>query len=180
MELKLFVQAIQSGETSDIERWSAEARNVLVKYLLSRYGANIRDAEDCVQEVLLKVMDLIKEKKLEADSYGAYIVTMTRNEYIRIMKEDARTTGNYFLEEHCYAADYDPAEQLVNTEMLEFLQDCIDQLGEKSRELIEYFLKHPNARYIDIAQALGVSASTIWTRRHRVYKYLVKCISNKI
>lgn len=153
---------------------------VLVRYLKTRYLSAHEDAEDCAQEVLLKVMQLVQEQKLEASNYGGYIVTMLRNEYIRIAKTQARTTSDYFLEEHYYTADEDPVEELASEEMTDFLHECIQQLKGTSRRVIEYFLKYPDMRAVDIAEALNVSASSIWTRRHRIHARLLECIENKM
>lgn len=180
MELESFVYAIRSGEPEKIERWSQKARAVMVKYLTLRYNANTSDAEDCAQETLLKVVEMVQQDTFEADNYGGYIITMLRNEYIRVCRQQARLSSDYLLEEHYYTIEEDPARDLLKAEMMDSLQECIQELKGRSRKLIEYFLKFPDIRAVDIASELEVSANSIWTRRHRVFTKLLNCVENKI
>ena len=180
MELESFVHAVRSGNAALIEQWSQKARAVMVTYLQLRYTASSQDAEDCTQEILLRVVTLVQEGSFEADNYGGYILTMLRNEYIKVMKEQARTTSDYLLEEHHYTAGNDTVERLANDEMTHFLHQCIQQLKGLSRRIVEYYLKFPDMRAVDIAQSLNISPSNIWTRRHRIHTKLLECIQNKM
>ncbi|MFW6348211.1 MAG: RNA polymerase sigma factor [Cyclonatronaceae bacterium] len=180
MELESFVHAVRSGKPALVEQWSHKARAVMVTYLQLRFTASSQDAEDCTQEVLLRVVTLVQEGNFEADNYGGYILTMLRNEYIKMMKEQARTTPDYVLEEHYYTAGNEAVERLTSEEMTHFLHQCIQQLKGISRRIVEYYLKFPDMRAIDIAKSLNISPSNIWTRRHRIHTKLLECIKNKM
>lgn len=180
MELKSFVEAVRSQQPAEIERWSGEARKVLINYLRSRFGANTSEAEDCVHETLLQVITRVNEGKFDAEKPGGYIITMLRNLYIKRAREQARHVEDDKIEEHYLAEDYDPAERLASDEMKVFLYECIRQLTEISQRMIRYFMKHPDVRTAEVAELFNTTENSVWVRRYRINNKLLKCIQKKM
>jgi RNA polymerase sigma factor (sigma-70 family) len=180
MELQSFVEAVRSQQPAEIERWSREAREVLINYLRSRFGANTDDAEDCVQETLLLVMTRVNEGKFDAKKPGGYVITMLRNLYIKKAREQARLVEDDKLEDYYLAEDYDPVERLASEEMKAFLYECIRQLTAISQRMIRYFLKHPDVRIAEVAELFNTTESSVWVRRYRINNKLLKCIQKKM
>ena len=69
--------------------------------------------------------------------------------------------------------DASPADELARKEMLERLETCIGQMGERCRELFR--LKLEGRTFPEIQKILGVGAiNTVYTWDHRCRKHLLE------
>lgn len=124
------VERISNGDLK------AEARlyekfKPLVLFIARKYLRNIKDIEDIVHDVLLKVLEFLRKNKLEKpDKLAAFIIKTSKNKMIDIWKI---WTGKDFIgiedmEEMSQRFEKDDAQQLIKKEEIEQIFKIIDRL----------------------------------------------------
>ena len=64
-------------------------------------------------------------------------------------------------------------------ERRELLDDCLEGLVAKERDLLErYYHDRDGAK--QIADSLNISASTVYTRLHRIRQFLFECVNDRL
>ena len=84
MDYSQFVKAIHENNKKELDEQAIVITRVLIKFLRARMNASQEDAEDCVQNTLLLVIEKIKEEKLNnPDSIIYYLFTTAKNDYFK-------------------------------------------------------------------------------------------------
>lgn len=137
-------------------------KNELFRLAL-RITLNRADAEDVVQETMLKVWNR-REQWSELESIEAFCLTICRNVALDKMKR--ADSQNSSLEEgggvehvdHSYAAN--PEEQAVQRDRVELVRKLVEQLPEKQRTCMQLRDMEGKA-YKDIAQVMGITEQQV-------------------
>ncbi len=136
--------------------------------LLVGYASRIlrsRDvAEEVVQEVLCRIWDQ-RETLIGCDSIRAYLLGAVRNtalNTLRRLQAEERWALAYGLEDRppgmgLPSPDLD--DTLIRAELARALQDAIDQLPERRRQIL--VLRLQQLSYGEIAKILGISPKTV-------------------
>src|SRR3954468_13210542 len=151
------------------------ARTAVFAQLLAGIGS-FHDAEDVLQEVAVSV----------AKNYGSYdparpfiawALGITRNHMLMYFRRYHRSRLVFsdelmaMIGQHLESLAEEPADQ-----RREALHDCINQLDEHRRQLIE--MRYSSSMSVcEIAESLGKSVAAIKGSLHRVRKALARCAS---
>lgn len=108
--------------------------------LAMRITLNRQDAEDIVQETMLKVWSR-REQWAEIDSMEAFCLTICHNLALDRVKRMSRQTSTTLDVDTLDRADYsynsDPEEQTVQRDRLQIVRQLMDTLPEKQRICIQ-------------------------------------------
>ena len=108
--------------------------------LAMRITLNRQDAEDIVQENMLKVWSR-REQWAEIDSMEAFCLTICHNLALdrvkRMSRQTSTTLDNDTLDRVDYSYNSDPEEQTVQRDRLQIVRQLMDTLPEKQRICIQ-------------------------------------------
>lgn len=137
-------------------------KNELFRLAL-RITQNRHDAEDIVQETMLRVWSK-REQWSEIESMEAFCLTICRNLALdRQKRMDRQTSTSLDSEQHdtsdrSYASD--PEEQTVQRDRLQMVRRLMDTLPEKQRTCIQLRDVEGKA-YKDIATVMGITEQQV-------------------
>ena len=137
-------------------------KNELFRLAL-RITLNRDDAEDVVQETMLKVWNR-RDQWSELESIEAFCLTICRNVALDKMKRaDNQNTsleegGGLEHADHSYSAN--PEEQAVQRDRVELVRKLVEQLPEKQRTCMQLRDMEGKA-YKDIAQVMGITEQQV-------------------
>jgi len=137
-------------------------KNELFRLAL-RITLNRADAEDVVQETMLKVWNR-REQWSDLDSVEAFCLTICRNVALDKMKRadnqnaSLEEEGGYERVDRSYAAN--PEEQAVQRDRVELVRKLVSQLPEKQRTCMQLRDMEGKA-YKDIAQVMGITEQQV-------------------
>jgi len=143
-------------------------------------NADEKDAEECTQQAFLNVYEQIKKDNIREEKYiFSYMIRACRHEYFRLSKEQHRF--NNPMEDH---QDHlvDPAEQMENLmdkDRQRILEACLNELREKSRKFIEYFIDKPDATTKEASAHFNISGANVRTKKSRIISRLHHCFKRK-
>jgi DNA-directed RNA polymerase specialized sigma24 family protein len=178
-ELTNLIEAVESGDSEQINIWAGKVHSALVDYLVLRYRASQDDARDCVQETLSVIFDKMNNGTLSPDNPGAYVLATARNHYFKIYNENKRTVGDEILEMD-FRSDSDPSTLLADSQMMDLLRKCISKLAEFPRKIVSFLLHHPDVKAEVVAEYFNTTPNNIWTRKHRINQELLQCMQKEI
>jgi len=145
-------------------------KNILFRLAL-RITLNKEEAEDVVQETMMKMWNL-REEWEKIDSIEAFSLKVCRNLAIDKTKRAAR--GNISLEEqqevsgespdHSYTAS--PEQQTITNDRIELVRKLVETLPEKQRSIIQ-LRDFEGKSYREIATVLGISEEQVKVYLHR-------------
>ncbi|MDE1191073.1 MAG: sigma-70 family RNA polymerase sigma factor [Arachidicoccus sp.] len=123
------------------------------------------EAEDIVQDVLLKIWDK-RDEWIKLHNYEGYCMAMTRNlciDKIRKNKQSFQPLDNI---SELQTADKNPYESAVNKEAIGCIQSSMQQLPEMQFLAIQ--LRETEGKsYQEIATLLGISLEQVKVNIHR-------------
>ena len=166
----------------------AEAFNELVNRHHSKiYGlayrmlGNSEDAADATQETFLEAYKSVKTFQFQSQ-FGTWLYRIginTCQQYIRKSQSNERKLTAYTKEAEVQGrpAESDSPERVViQTEQNEMVQNAIDQLPPKQREVVTlYYMQH--LKYREIAEILACSEGTVASRLNQALKNLKRKLS---
>ena len=130
--------------------------------LAQRITLSREDAEDIVQETLLKVWK-VKDRWQEMDSIEAYSLTVARNLSLDHIKRKENANG-WIEEEKTERADQNltsnPSERMIQKDKLDIVKRMIDALPEKQRSCLQLRDIEGKA-YKEIAEVLQISEDQV-------------------
>lgn len=136
--------------------------------LALRMMRNQEDAEDVVQEVMLKMWDIRSDwEKIE--NKEAYCCRMVRN--ISLGKIDLKDYGNETLDEHweLRLEDESPGEKIEKDDNLRWLHELIARLSEKQRTVVQ-LRDIEGMSYREIAVCMAISEEQVKVTLFRARK----------
>lgn len=146
--------------------------------LALRITLNREDAQDVVQETMLRVWDA-RERWETIESMEAFCITICRNQALDFVKKANRRDVS--LEEEApqsAIADVSPHEQMVRGEGIRLVRQAMDRLPEVQRSIME--LRDMEGKsYGEIGLLLGLGESQVKVYLHRARKK-IKAIIEQI
>lgn len=127
-------------------------------------------SEDITQEIFIKIwedrMDLTEKK-----SFQAWLFVVARNHTLNFLKKASRESVGVGEIVRNYPFQHNPIEeQMLEKEYLEKLQQVLDSLPERTREVFR-LCREEDKSYDEVTEILGIS-------RNAVKKHMVR--SNKV
>lgn len=179
MDYSPLVNAVREGDQETANRLISEATPILVRMLMARMNADRHDAEDAVQSMFVYIIEAIRNGNIHNPSgLLSYMIKTCRHNYLKSRQE--------------YTVDYEegmtgePAteavqlERLIESERLDIYRECVDGLKQDYRDYFDYWTDHPDSPAEEVAEAFGISVNNAWTRKHRIIKWLQKCVRQKL
>ncbi len=180
---------LQSGEGSDEALLKAVAdgnrramrvlyarHNVRVYRFVTRFTGDASLAEDLVSEVFIDVWRQAKGFKGKSQ-VSTWILAIARYKAISSL----RRRPDEQLNDEMAAAIADPAEDaeavVHNKDRSAIVQKCLSQLSSLHREVIDLVYYHEKS-VDEVAQIIGVPASTVKTRMFYARKQMEKLLSS--
>ncbi|MGB1031810.1 MAG: RNA polymerase sigma factor [Flavobacteriales bacterium] len=132
-----------------------------------RYLHNRPDAEDAVQDVMLKLWEMDAAKKV--DNIEAWCMTMTRNKSLDMLKRKGRTEAQLDPILYQVANSDDPSEQMERGEAIKKVKDLIRNLP-KMQQLVIELRDFQGKTYAEIAELLNIEINLVKVNLHRARK----------
>jgi RNA polymerase sigma-70 factor (ECF subfamily) len=171
-----------------VARGDAAAFEPLVRLVLPRLlgyfrrlGADRALAEDCAQEVLVKVHRARDQYRPRA-RFVTYLFHIARNHWIDLYRHrrlgprvsyqgSFETEGEGGIEPEARKGEADASSRALRGELAEALRHAIERLPEEHREVF-VLAQVETLRYQEIAEILGIPVGTVKSRMHAAVRLL--------
>ncbi len=171
----------QSGRIDEAFQWIVEQYSERLYWHIRRFVHFHEDADDCLQEVFLKVWKNLEQFRGKSSIY-TWIYRIATNEALAFIKKKKRMTivsdqsesGGSILEQQLKADPYFDGDELQIK-----LLEAIDQLPEKQKTvfLMRYF---EEMKYHEISEVLGTSVGGLKTNFHRAVQKVEHYLKEQI
>ncbi|MEX0660807.1 MAG: ECF-type sigma factor [Balneolaceae bacterium] len=173
------VDALQKGDESKANELLGEVMPRLVDYLRIVMSADRLEATECAQQAFVDVFDQIKRDKIKEKKYiYSYMITTARNEFLRYKKVQHRFVSDPEMVPH----QVEPARQidaLVEEERMKILRECLKELTQENRKLMNYFISHPDEAMKKVSKKFGLTNANLRTKKSRLTNRLHHCFKRK-
>lgn len=173
------VEALQDGNDAKAGELINEILPRLEDYLVVVMSAERNAARECVQQAFLDVFEQIRKDNIKESKYiFSYFIKACRHEYLRYAKREHK----FKYEEEALNVLYEPERQIQNLldkERQRILEECLNELKEKSKVFIEYFIDKPDATTDEAKEEFGLSSANVRTRKSRILSRLHHCFKRK-
>lgn len=169
------VEAIQSGDNAKISREWGKLQPILKNYLIGMMGASSEDAEDCIQQSMMTVIEKVNEGSIQnPESIKSYLFQCCKRNYYRIIDHSKKELT--LDEQDIQSTPGDQIERLVEAQNKQLMQQCIAKLDEPSQHFIYEAVYNDKKSLSDLAKDLQISPNAAWTRKHRIINKLIECV----
>jgi RNA polymerase sigma-70 factor (ECF subfamily) len=139
-------------------------------------------AEDVAQETLRRVLEALREEKIEKlEALPAFVFQTARNICLHYGRSARRETSALLRFRGGLSAssgdEEDPLVALVDEVRRNQVRQALDSLGQEDRDLLR-MLYVDGLKSSEIARRLGVDAGTLRVRKHRALKRLSELLGN--
>ena len=163
-------ELVNSAIAGDARAWRGlvDRFTPLVRAVARRYGLSAADAEDVCQTVWLRVVEHLGEIR-EPRALPGWIVTVTRNEALRLVSGQRRTVPiDPQVDPRLDQIDHaDVADNLLHLEVRQTVRSGVVDLQPRHRDLLLLFLDEPEMSYGQISDRLGMPHGSIGPTRAR-------------
>ncbi len=173
------VDMVLGGDSRAFEHLFNRYGDSLHQLYLQRTWGNEDDTNDLIQEIFVKAF-LNLSSYDHRYTFGQWIYTIAKNtfiDYVRKRRDDLsidNTRGEYIGQPVSLTPN--PEENIVRAEQRTQLEQYLDMMSPKYRQLIELrFFK--DLSYEEIAEHLGLPLGTVKTQIHRARTQLCGFIS---
>jgi RNA polymerase sigma factor (sigma-70 family) len=167
----------------DARAWETVVRRYrrLVYSIPKRYGLNKFDAADVFQTVIVKLIEHLHELKDES-KLSPWLITTTTRTCIGVY--NSRQREPVIADEEEREEPLDPEGNIEEIRLLaesqQELRDCVNELPEKCKELIEMlYFDAQDPSYVEISEATGIHASSIGPSRARCLEKLRRILRQR-
>ena len=127
-------------------------------------------AKDIVHNVFVNLWE--KRDQLDAStSFKSYLFTAVHNRSLNYIRDQKKFDKNEFVPETNEAINYESADSLETTELQKKINNAIDSLPEKCREIF-LLNRFEELKYQEIADKLNISIKTVETQMSKALKTL--------
>jgi len=149
------VDLVRAGDDRAFEAVVERYRPALLAFARQLLGGAHHDAEECVQDALLKALGALRASDREM-SLKAWLYTIVRNRCLDALRRPARTTALGPLEPVLHDGSADPHARAVRRDELAALVTTMGRLPARQRRaLVMHELE--GRSHADIARTLRVS-----------------------
>ena len=129
-----------------------------VKSFVSAILKDSADADDIVQDIFLRIWE-DRPVVSQANSFNAYLFTMTRNVVYNKLKHD-RVHDRYVGLESKRTSQDEIEERIMTKDLLDQIKEEMERLTEQQRIIYE-LNRDEDMTYKQIAEKLGISPKTV-------------------
>lgn len=166
---KDFIERLKQGDPAWAEILMQQYKPLLT-YLISPILSDERDREDCLSEVIVKVLEKIGQYDPEKASFTTWLTAVTRNAAFNKLRQN-RNRREEAMDEQMPSQTLTPEENLLREERKKALESALYQLPRKDKLLFyrKYYYCQSTAQ---IAAELGLSQRAVEGRLYRIKKHL--------
>ena len=166
---KDFIERLKQGDPAWAEILMQQYKPLLT-YLISPILSDERDREDCLSEVIVKVLEKIGQYDPEKASFTTWLTAVTRNAALNKLRQ-TRNRREEAMDEQMPSQGLTPEETLLREERKKALENALYQLPRKDKLLFyrKYYYCQSTAQ---IAAELGLSQRAVEGRLYRIKKHL--------
>ncbi len=173
------VIAIQNNDQKVINELLEEVIPRLIDYLIVTMRADHYNAEECVYQAFVEVLQRVRDGYIQNEKYiYSYLIKSVRHQYLKYLKRNKRFQGD----ENQIVHIAEPAEQierLLDKERQNILKECLQELDNKARKFIEYFMHREDATNEEASKVFNISHGNVRTKKSRILNILHQCYKNK-
>lgn len=174
------VLALQQNKEGKANEMLEEVLYRLKDYLKVVMNASERDAEESIQQAFLNVYEQIRKDNIKNEKYiFSYMLRAARHEYIRLTKDQHKFN---YIDDDNREHLVEPAQQIENLmdqDRQRILEACLEELREKSRLFIEYFIDKPDTTTKQASKHFKISGANVRTKKSRILSRLHHCFKRK-
>lgn len=143
----------------------------LLKYVIRPIVSNEQDREECLSEVVLRIMEKIHQYTPQRGSWTAWITAVTRSVALNKARATKGSLETEELPEDMPSREDTPEERLLRKERRKELLDAIAQLSQQDRLIFyrKYYYLQTTAQ---IASETGMTERAVEGRLYRIKKRL--------
>ncbi len=165
-----WIRKIKDGDKAGFEKLYRFYYPKLIKFAL-RYNSSKPIAEDLVHEVFHNVWKN-RQRIKENGKLRAYLFTAVRNQSIKHMNRKKREDYSQMEDMTIFKSkETSPVEQLGGKEFEQAVNEAIDELPKKRREVF-LMSREDDLTYREIAEVLEISIKTVETQISRSLRHL--------
>lgn len=142
-------------------------------HFASRLLSNAHDAEDVVQDVFMNMWRNRPAFQNEI-ALKAYLYLAVRNRCLDLLKKKSPVYTDISI----FGEMEQEVELVVIEETLRLLDEAIERLPEKTREVIRLSLENYSVK--EVAEKLNITVNTVKTHKLRAYKFLKENCSSPV
>lgn len=173
------VTALRKGDESTANQLLSEVMPRLVEYLRVVMKTDENIARECAQQAFTDVFERIQQGKIKEKKYiFSYLLTATRNEFLRYTKQQHR----FDADSNAAYEQSEPAEQikaLMDKERMLLLEECLYELDGESRFFIRYLIENPGKSSKEYGKKFKMSEVNVRTKKSRIVSQLHYCYKRK-
>ncbi len=166
---RAFIEQLRQGDAAGTEILLQQYRPLLC-YLIAPVLHDERDREDCLSEVVMRILENIHRYDESKGSFTTWLTALTRNAALNKLRQNQNCREEP-LDEETPSGNPDPEEILMQAERKKALQEALAQLSHKDRLLFyrKYYYCQSTAQ---IAAEVGLSPRAVEGRLYRIKKRL--------
>ena len=164
-----------------LHQFIKESTLLMIQYCVRNFKKiNKQDAEDIVHNALVKLIEIITERKVQKIDTPtiAWMYQELKRRCVDLMRKRGREEGKiipieviYFLPDPNISTN----KEIIRDEIRESLRECIQRMKGKKRKIFELYLEGYTSA--EIAGILDVSAAYVSKVRKIGKKNLEKCLT---
>ena len=166
---KDFIERLKRGDPAGAEMLMQQYKLLLI-YLISPILSDVQDREDCLSEVIMKILENIHQYDPRKASFTTWLTVLTRNTALNKRRQN-RNRREERIDAQTPSRAPTPEENLLREERKKALEEALDQLPHRDRLLFyrKYYYCQSTAQ---IAAELGLSQRAVEGRLYRIKKHL--------
>lgn len=172
--------AIQHGDRVKFDALIGEFIPIGVGYIMSQFKTSHQDAYDCTMLVIERLLERFDElNNKEEIVFGAYFIQSLKHEFYSLQRKKKQ---DYIIESEVSASirieeDLNPIYEAITTEdERSRLEHCLRKLSTRNFRVIRWFFDNPDGNIQELVDEIGGTATSIYTRKHRIINILADCV----
>lgn len=180
LDFSELVVALKENKEGKANELLEELLPRLKDYLQVTMNAGEKDAEECIHQAFANVYEQILQGNIQNEKYiFRYLIQACRNEYLHYHRDKHRFVSPQDEKTAHLTSPADQFENLLDKDRQRILEECLDELREKSREFIIYFIDKPDASTKEASRFFDLSGANVRTRKSRILSKLHYCFKRK-
>lgn len=175
---EIIIKAIRNGETGGYEKLVRRHKNNLFYYINGMVW-NIEDTEDLMMITFRKAFQHLNRWDGSC-KFSTWLTTIAKNtvlDHIRTRAKRIDASANIDDYRGLKDINFNPVEKLISTEQVSLINECIEELPNKMRQIVKYRVYGYGDA--EIAQIMGVAHISVRTQLTRARTKLKKLIYEK-
>lgn len=147
----------------------------LMKYIIKPILANEQDREECLSEVVMRILDKIHLYDEQRGSWTAWITSVTRSVALNKRRSSGTPYEEVELTAETPSPEPTPEERILRQERKREIKNAVDQLPQADRLVFyrKYYYLQTTAQ---IASETGMTERAVEGRLYRIKKRLRKLL----